>query len=283
MAGGQRPARCPMALPLWKSETWRCGATPWSLRRGPRARRNADCGSVGTASAGKSPARPRGDALSRGRSGRSGGEKIGRPPLETVAARGHRVWFVRQLLACQCLARRNREGAAMRVALYARVSTADKDQHPETQLRPLREHLAALGRTAEVEPAGEYVDRASADDLRGRRAWRRLLELAHRRRVDLVVVWKLDRAFRSVLDGATTLQALRAAGCGLRSLQEPWIDTTTPVGEALNHIPLAWAQLEKRQLAERVRAGMARARAEGKALGRPPRARPVTAHPQWPV
>ena len=77
--------------------------------------------------------------------------------------------------------------------------------------------------------------------------------------------------------------ALHAAGCGLRSLQEPWIDTTTPVGEALYHITLAWAQLEKRQLAERVRAGIARARAEGKALGRPRRARPVTAHPQRPV
>jgi DNA invertase Pin-like site-specific DNA recombinase len=171
----------------------------------------------------------------------------------------------------------------VRVALYARVSTADKDQTPETQLRPLREHLAALERTADIEPVGEFVDRASADDLRGRRAWRRLLDLAQRRRVDLMVVWKLDRAFRSVLDGATTLQALRTAGCGLRSLQEPWIDTTTPVGEALYHITLAWAQLEKRRLAERVRAGMARARAEGKAVGRPKRARPVTAHPQWPV
>jgi hypothetical protein len=66
-------------------------------------------------------------------------------------------------------------------------------------------------------------------------------------------------------------EAVRATGCGLRSLQEPWIDTTTPVGEALYHITLAWAQLEKRQLAERVRAGLALARAEGKALGRPPR------------
>jgi hypothetical protein len=84
----------------------------------------------------------------------------------------------------------------VRVALYARVSTADKDQHPETQLRPLREHLTALGRTGEVEPVGEFADRASADDLQGRRAWRRLLDLAHRRRVDLVVVWKLDRAIR---------------------------------------------------------------------------------------
>ena len=68
-----------------------------------------------------------------------------------------------------------------------------------------------------------------------------------------MVVWKLDRAFRSVLDGVTTLQALRAAGCGLCSLQESWIGTTTPVGEAMYRTTLAWAQLEQRQLAERVR------------------------------
>lgn len=142
----------------------------------------------------------------------------------------------------------------MRVAIYARVSTADKDQNPETQLRPLREHLAAL---PEAVDAGAFVDHASADNLRGRKEWRRLFDLARARKVDLIVVWKLDRAFRSVLDGASTLQALTACGCGLRSLQEPWIDTTTAIGEALYHITLAWAQLEKRQIAERVKAGMA--------------------------
>lgn len=86
-----------------------------------------------------------------------------------------------------------------------------------------------------------------------------------KRQIDRVVVWRLDRAFRSVVDGATTLQTLRSAGCGIRSLSEPWIDTTTPIGEAMYHITIAWAQLEKRQLTERVKAGMDRARAEGKA------------------
>jgi resolvase-like protein len=94
-----------------------------------------------------------------------------------------------------------------------------------------------------------------------------LFDLAMRRRVDLIVVWKLDRAFRSVADGASTLQALRSSGCGIRSLQEPWIDTTTAIGEGMYHITLAWAQLEKKQLTERVRAGLERARAEGKCLG----------------
>jgi|SRR5579875_2155709 len=166
----------------------------------------------------------------------------------------------------------------MKIAIYARVSTNDKEQNPETQLRPLREHLAALGECTFV---GEFVDRASADDLRGRREWRRLLELAMRRKVDLIIVWKLDRAFRSVVDGATTLQTLRAYGCCIRSLQEPWIDTTTPLGEAMYHITLAWAQLEKGQIRERVKAGMSRARAEGKHVGRPHRNMAVTAHPQW--
>lgn len=168
----------------------------------------------------------------------------------------------------------------MRIAVYARVSTSDKEQNPETQLRPLREHLAGL---KGITPLGEFVDKASADDLRGRREWRGLLDLAMKRKVDLIVVWKLDRAFRSVLDGASTLQTLRACGCGLRSMQEPWIDTTTPIGEALYHITLAWAQLEKGQLTERVKAGIDRARAEGKHVGRPRRSRAVADHPQWPT
>lgn len=168
----------------------------------------------------------------------------------------------------------------MRVAVYARVSTSDKEQNPETQLRPLREHLAGL---KGITPVGEFIDKASADDLRGRREWRSLLDLAMKRKVDLIVVWKLDRAFRSVLDGASTLQTLRSCGCGIRSMQEPWIDTTTPIGEAMYHITLAWAQLEKGQLTERVKAGIDRARAEGKHVGRPPRSRGVVDHPQWPT
>ncbi len=112
------------------------------------------------------------------------------------------------------------------------------------------------------------MDKASADDLRGRRRWRELLELAQRRQVDLIVVWRIDRAFRSVLDGAATLGNLRAWSCGLRSLQEPWIDTTTPIGEAMFHITIAWAGLEQRTLSERTRAGMERARDEGKQVGR---------------
>lgn len=153
----------------------------------------------------------------------------------------------------------------MKAAIYARVSTSDKDQNPETQLLPLREFCQAQG----WQPAGEFVDQASATDLRGRTAWRDLLEACARRTTDLVLVWRVDRAFRSVLDAATTLERLRGWGVGLRSYAEPWLDTTSSFGEALYYITAAYAQLERGILSERVKAGMERARRQGKRLGRP--------------
>jgi DNA invertase Pin-like site-specific DNA recombinase len=155
---------------------------------------------------------------------------------------------------------------AVRVGIYARVSTSDRDQNPETQLVALREFVAAQG----WEITGEFVDKASATDMHGRHAWRELLERASRRHLDFVLVFRIDRAFRSVLDAATTLERLRGWGIGLRSYCEPWLDTTSPFGEALYYITAAYAQLERGILAERVRAGMERARKEGRHVGRPP-------------
>ena len=74
---------------------------------------------------------------------------------------------------------------------------------------------------------------------------------------------------RSVLDASTTLERLRAWGIGLRSYAEPWLDTTSPFGEALYYITVAYAQLERGILRERVKAGMDRARKPGKRIGRP--------------
>ncbi len=153
----------------------------------------------------------------------------------------------------------------MRTALYARVSTLDKNQDPDSQLLPLREFVQAQGWTL----ATEYVDKAPATDLKARTAWRRLLDDASKRKIDVVLVFRMDRAFRSVLDAATTLERLRAWGVGLRSYGEPWLDTTSPFGEALYYITVAYAQLEKGILVERVKAGMARARKQGKHVGRP--------------
>lgn len=152
-----------------------------------------------------------------------------------------------------------------RVGIYARVSTSDKEQNPETQLMPLREFAQAQGWLI----VSEYIDHASATDLVHRTQWRQLLDDASRRKLDLLLVWKMDRAFRSVLDAANTLERLRGWGVGLRSYTEPWLDTTSPFGEALYYITVAYAQLERGILSERVKAGMDRARRQGKRIGRP--------------
>jgi DNA invertase Pin-like site-specific DNA recombinase len=151
------------------------------------------------------------------------------------------------------------------VAPYGRISTSDKEQNPETQLLPLREFAEAQSWTI----YREYVDMAPATDFLHRTSWRQLLDDASKRKFDVVLVWRMDRAFRSVLDAATTLERLRTWGVGLRSYSEPWLDTTSPFGEALYYITVAYAQLERGILRERVKAGMDRARREGKRIGRP--------------
>jgi putative DNA-invertase from lambdoid prophage Rac len=153
----------------------------------------------------------------------------------------------------------------MRVAVYARVSTVDKDQNPRTQLMPLREFVESQG----WEMFCEYVDHASAVDFKRRTAWAECLDAASKRRFDLLVLWRMDRGFRSVLDAATTLERFRSWGVGLRSYSEPWLDTTSPFGEALYYITVAYAQLERGIMSERIKAGMDRARKDGKRIGRP--------------
>jgi DNA invertase Pin-like site-specific DNA recombinase len=145
----------------------------------------------------------------------------------------------------------------MKACLYARVSTSDKDQNPMTQLLPMREFIKAQS----WESYCEFVDHAPATDITHRTAWKDLLEDASHKRFDILLVWRMDRAFRSVLDAATTLERLRTWGIGLRSYSEPWLDATSPFGEALYYITVAFAQLERGILRERVKAGMERARA----------------------
>ena len=117
----------------------------------------------------------------------------------------------------------------MRVCLYARVSTSDKEQDPQTQLIPLRQFVEDQG----WENYEEFIDYVPATDIAPRVEWRKLLDDASKRRFDLLLVWRMDRAFRSVLDAATTLERLRTWGVGLRSYTEPWLDTTSPFGERI--------------------------------------------------
>ena len=153
---------------------------------------------------------------------------------------------------------------ATRVAIYARVSTGE--QSPEAQLRELRAYAALRGFAV----TREYVDQASGDTRRRRRApeFEALMQDARRRRFDCVLVWKYDRFARTlgVLIGA--LQEFRDLGVDFISHTQA-IDTTTPMGRLFFHVIGSFAEFERDVIVERVRAGLANARAKGKRLGRP--------------
>ena len=153
----------------------------------------------------------------------------------------------------------------LRVALYARVSTRDKDQDPELQLEAMRDYVRARGWDAV-----EYVDTAAAGDLAHRTAWARLLADVAQRKVDLVMVWKLDRALRSTLDALAALRDFEHAGVGFSALTQPELDTTSATGRLVFTILAAVAEMERELIADRVREGMRHAARQGKRIGRPP-------------
>ena len=153
------------------------------------------------------------------------------------------------------------------VGLYARVSKDDESQDPLNQLLPLRAFCEQRG----WKVGHEYVDRASAADLRGRIAWRQMLDDAERGRFSVVLCWKLDRCFRSTLHAADSLNRLRGYDVAVKSLTEEWADGTTPAGALMRTILVAFAEFEREQIRARTRLGVARARTQGKRLGRPRR------------
>ena len=151
-----------------------------------------------------------------------------------------------------------------RVAIYARVSTPDgKGQSPEMQLRELREHCERRGWTI----AGEYVDRMTGTKD-SRPDLDRLMADAHKRRFDVVIVWKFDRFARSVSHLLRALETFKALRIDFVSYSEQ-MDTATPAGKMVFTVLGAVAELERSLIAERVRAGLRNAKAKGKRLGRP--------------
>ena len=152
----------------------------------------------------------------------------------------------------------------MKVALAARVSTSDKDQDPETQLMPMREFCAAQG----LEIYDEYTDHAPANDLAHRVRWRDLLDDAAKKKFSVVLVFKLDRAFRSVKHMHDTLAAWEMVGVSFKSIREQF-DTSTALGRLLLNLLASLAEFELEMIRERVKAGMDRARRQGKQIGRP--------------
>ena len=154
-----------------------------------------------------------------------------------------------------------RRKTPFRVGLYARVSTHDQQTLP-MQNRALRENAARrrwrVGmQVKEVGSGGAQCE-----------AREKLLEAARRREIDAVLVWRLDRWGRSVTDLLSTLQELEHLGVGFVSLTEA-LDLTTPAGRAMAGLLAVFAEFEREILRERVRAGLAHARQNGKSLGRP--------------
>jgi DNA invertase Pin-like site-specific DNA recombinase len=151
-----------------------------------------------------------------------------------------------------------------KVALYARVST--DGQTCDNQLRELR---AVAGRAGWVVQS-EYIDNgiSGAKGRDGRPAFDRMLKAAVRREFDLVAAWSVDRLGRSLQDLIGFLSELHAKRVDLY-LHQQGIDTTTPAGKAMFQMLGVFAEFERAMIVERVRAGLKRARADGKVLGRP--------------
>ncbi len=149
-------------------------------------------------------------------------------------------------------------------AIYARVST-NLGQSPDMQIKELRQYCNNRG--WQVKDA--YVDRGISGAQDSRPQLNRLMGAAHRRHVDVVVVWKFDRFARSVSHLLRALETFRSLGIDFVSLSEQ-VDTSTPMGKMVFTVLGAVAELERSLIAERVKAGLRNAKAKGKRLGRPP-------------
>lgn len=152
----------------------------------------------------------------------------------------------------------------MRVGLYARVSTHDQQTLP-LQTQAMQSYVEHRGWHVVV----EVQDVNSGAVQRPERE--RLMKAARRRDLDAILVWRLDRWGRSLPDLIASLQELSALGVGFISLTEA-LDMTTPTGRAMAALLAVFAEFERDVLRERVKAGIAQARQQGKPHGRPPTA-----------
>jgi DNA invertase Pin-like site-specific DNA recombinase len=151
----------------------------------------------------------------------------------------------------------------MRVALYTRVSTHDQQTLP-LQQDALREYAKRRGwdvvrEVSEIASGAAGVKRPKREEL---------LQAAKRRQVDAILVWRLDRWGRSVADLVNSLAEMEAVGVAFVSVTEA-LDLTTPAGRAMAAMVAVFAQFEREILKERVKAGIAQAKAKGKSMGRP--------------
>lgn len=154
----------------------------------------------------------------------------------------------------------------MKIAVYARVSKNDESQDPQNQLNPLRDFAKAIG----GEIAAEYVDLTSGGSS-DRENFLKMLNDADKRKFDLLLIWALDRFSREGISNTLGyLERLKRNGVAIKSLKESWLDTQDAgLGQLLLAI-FSWvAQQERLRIVERTKAGLERAKREGKILGRP--------------
>jgi len=152
-----------------------------------------------------------------------------------------------------------------RAVIYARVST-NNGQTTENQIRELEEVAAKAGWTVSKVYNEQGVSGAKGRDQRPELD--SLLKAVTRREVDIVLAWAVDRLGRSLQDLIGIMQEIKAAGADLY-LHKQALDTTTPAGKAMFGMLGIFAEFERDMIRERVNAGLARAKAEGKKLGRP--------------
>ena len=149
----------------------------------------------------------------------------------------------------------------MRVGIYARVSTHDQQTLP-MQLKQMREYI----KNRKWKLVIEFQEVGSGAKTRPKRE--ELLRMARRREIDAILVWKLDRFGRSLVDLVTSLNELRNLEVVFVSLTES-LDFSTPSGRAMAGMLSTFAEFERDIIRERVKAGIANARENGKRHGRP--------------
>jgi DNA invertase Pin-like site-specific DNA recombinase len=152
---------------------------------------------------------------------------------------------------------------ALRVAIYARISTSNGSQSTDMQVRELREYA----QRREFHIVKEYTDNGFSGSKDSRPALNQLRIDAGQRRFDAVLVWKLDRFARSLKNLVNALADFESLGIAFISLRDN-LDLTTPSGRLMFQIVGAMAEFERALIQERVKAGLAHARAKGVRLGR---------------
>ena len=163
------------------------------------------------------------------------------------------------------MARQSLPHQNIRVAIYARVSTKDKGQEVENQLRQLREFSALQGWTT----VREYVDHETGS-TNDRAEFQAMFRDASQRKFDVLLFWALDRLSREgVLETLQHLNRLTACGVGYRSFTEQYFDSCGAFKDAVIAIIATVAKQERVRISQRVRAGLDVARAKGRRLGRP--------------